>query len=247
MAMRGPEDDGEGTALADCAMRLRGNDQGRDCRREKRAVHTITKRQAASDNGRVQHPYVGDRRECNPVSRDDGFDVMDVSTSIVHDPKFRKLQRHAPDHAGVAFTAYVSVMAESWKAGRRVSLEDSWPAFLPGDPAAIAALVHVGLLDSDGMVPLRAWRGWFDPARKRRKKSRDRWNRYNSKRDHPRTENDADTALVPRGDDADTATSVPPVRSSRPSVRQDGVNEELEQDNGGHVIALVDPRRGRTA
>lgn len=144
------------------------------------------------------------------MSRDDGFAVMDMSTDIVNDPKVRKLFRHAPDHACAAFTAYVSTVAESWKAGRRVSVDDAWPAFLVFDKAAVEALIHVGLLDSRGTIPPKSWRGWFESARHRRSMSRDRWARYNAKRD-------ADTTGAPRGNDVGTATSVPPVRPSVPS------------------------------
>ena len=142
------------------------------------------------------------------MSRIDGFAVMDVSTDIANDPKFRKLQRHAPDHSAAAFVGYVSTLAESWKAGRRVSVDDSWPAFLPFDKVAVDGLLHVGLLDNRGMIPVKAWRGWFEAARERRQKARERWARHNAKRD-------ADTAFIPRGNDVDTAASVPSVPSFR--------------------------------
>jgi hypothetical protein len=138
------------------------------------------------------------------VNRDDGFTVMDVSVDIVIDPKVRKLYRHAPDHAGAAFIAYVAVVAESWREGRRVGIDDAWPAVIPFDRIAVDALYHVGLIDKKGCVRSKAWRNWFEKARARRFKSRERWARYNAKRE-------ADTALEPRGDDVGTATSVPPV------------------------------------
>lgn len=152
------------------------------------------------------------------MSRDDGFAVMDVSTDIVNDPKIRKLFRVAPDHAGAAFIAYIATTAESWKAGRRVSVDDAWPAFLPFDKAAVEALVHVGLIDARGLVTVKAWRGWFEPALARRCKARERWARHNAKRD-------ADTTPVPRGSDVGTATSVP-FRPSVPTVRQSSVDKD---------------------
>lgn len=172
------------------------------------------------------------------MTRDDGFDVMDVSTAIVHDPKFRKLQRYAPDHAGDAFTAYVAVMAESWKAGRRVNLDDAWPVFLPYNDAASQALIHVGLLDGRGFIPPKTWRGWFDQARERRQKARERWARHNANRT-------GNTALEPRGSDAATAASVRTSVNDRPSVRTQRVNEAVE-DNGARAFRLVDPS-GRPA
>jgi hypothetical protein len=171
------------------------------------------------------------------MPRSEGFAVMDVSTSVCDDPKFRRLQRESPEHVAVAFTAYIATCAESWKTGRRVSAEDGWPAFLPFDRAAIDALIRVGLLDSRGLVSSKAWRSWFDPARKRRDLARDRWSRYNAKRD-------ADTASEPRGSDVGTATSVP-LRPSAPSGPS-GVNTDVDLDAPRpRVVAPVNP--GRTA
>lgn len=144
------------------------------------------------------------------MARSDGFAVMDVSTSICDEPKFRLLQRRNPELVAAAFTAYIATVAESWRSGRRVTIDHAWPAFLPFDEAVQPSLTDVGLLDRAGMVPAKSWRSWFDPANERRASSRVRWARYNAKRN-------ADTASLPRGDDAATATSV---RSSRtaPSV-----------------------------
>ena len=140
------------------------------------------------------------------MSRDDGFTVMDVSTGYVDDPKWRKLGRHAPDQIGPAFIAYTATMAESWRAGRRVTIGDAWPALIPFSQPAVDALRHVGLLDSHGLVQSRAWRGWFTPAKTRRDDARERWARANEKRR-------ADTALSPRGSGAATASPVPSVPS----------------------------------
>lgn len=144
------------------------------------------------------------------MSRDDGFAVMDVSVAFVDDPKWRKLLRHAPAQLGPAFIAYTATMGESWKAGRRVSVDDAWPALIPYSEDAVAALRHVGLLDSGGHVQSRAWRGWFGPAKARRDSFRDRWARANEKRR-------AEAAQLPRGSDAVTASPVPSVPSD-PSV-----------------------------
>jgi hypothetical protein len=145
------------------------------------------------------------------MSRSEGFDVMDVSTSVCDDPKFRRLFRESPDLAPAAFCAYLAAMAESWKAGRRVNVDDAWPVFVPFDAAVVEALIGVGLLDRRGFVDGKAWRSWFEPARKRREQARERWARYNAKRD-------ADTTALPRGNGVGTATSVPSVRTVRPSV-----------------------------
>lgn len=165
------------------------------------------------------------------MSRDDGFSIMDVSVDLATDAKVKKLWRHAPDHAGAAFIAYVATMGESWKEGRRVTIDDSWPAFVPFDKAACAALVEVGLIDKSGKVTVKAWKSWYEIARDRRTKSRDRWARYNAQRDAVQTP-------VPRGSDAVTASSVPPVLPILPSSRSSApagakkTAQEHERGNG---------------
>jgi hypothetical protein len=159
------------------------------------------------------------------MSRDDGFAVMDVSVDLADDPKVRKLWRYAPDHAGAAFIAYVATMGESWKQGRRVTIDDGWPAHVPFCQPAVDALLHVGLLDKGGRVSVNAWRGWFEVAKSRRDKSRDRWARYNAQRN-------ADTASLPRGSDVGTASSVPSVPSVRSLPAIQGVDVGREALNG---------------
>lgn len=115
------------------------------------------------------------------MSRVQGFEVMDMSTSLLHDPKIRRLSREHADVLAPGFMAYVATVAESWKAGDRLSIEDAWPSYLPYDGAAIAALTAVGLLDDAGRVPVKAWRGWFAPARKRRESSRKRYSDWKAR------------------------------------------------------------------
>jgi hypothetical protein len=168
---------------------------------------------------------------------------MDVSTSVCDDPKFRRLQRENPELVAVGVTAYLATMAESWKAGRRVSVEEAWPAILPFDKTAADALIRVGLLDRRGLLSTKAWRSWFDPARKRREQSRDRWARYNAKRD-------ADTTPPPRGSDVSTATSdpsVPSVRSvpsgsARPSTARGEKNGLKPDDERRRALADLSER-----
>jgi hypothetical protein len=175
------------------------------------------------------------------MSRSDGFAVMDVSTSIVHDPKFRQLHRERPDHVAPAFMAYVAVLGESWKAGRRVSVTDAWPALLPFDAEVVVSMVRVRLVERGGLPPRKAWDEWYRPAYERRVKSRDRWARYNAHRD-------AVTTDVPRGSDADTATSVPSVvLPSDPSVppAPPGQHDVESSEQPPTPIRPVNP--GRTA
>lgn len=178
------------------------------------------------------------------MSRDDGFPVMDISTSIVHDPKFRMLHREHPEHVPVAFLAYIAMLGESWKAGRRVSVTEAWPTLLPFDPAVVAAMVRVRLVERGGLPPRKAWDGWYRPAFERRVKARDRWARYNANR---HAEGNADTTSEPRGSDVGTATSVPSVPSdpllpSGPPGQHDV--ESLE--NGSTPLRLVNQGK-RTA
>lgn len=151
------------------------------------------------------------------MSREDGFPVMDVSVDIVNDPKIRKLYRISPEHAGAGFLAYMATLGESWKAGRRIPVEDAWPAVLPFDGVAVEAMIHVGLLDAKGLVSMNAWRGWFAPAQMRREAVRERWRRANAKRADSSTNDsgghDTVSARLPRGIRADTAASPP--RGSR--------------------------------
>jgi hypothetical protein len=140
---------------------------------------------------------------------------MDVSTDIVNDPKFRRLHRQNPEHVLAGFLAYVAILGESWKAGRRVPIVDSWPVILPFDAAVIASMEAAELLDSKGLIPSKTWIGWFTPAQKRRKATRERWRRANEKRLAESVNNSGSTALPPRGNHADTGA----IPSVRPSVR----------------------------
>lgn len=177
------------------------------------------------------------------MSRDDGFLVMDVSADIIRDPKWRLLQKHAPDRLGDAVIVYLATMGESWKAGRRVTVTSAWPTLLPLDDRVIEALQFVRLLDTKGLILLKTWRDWFETARKRRAKSRDRWNRYNETR-HSRTDNDAVTARSQRGDDAVTASSVlPPVLPSDPPSK--GLQGGMPLEGEMPFLRVVNP--GKTA
>ena len=153
------------------------------------------------------------------MARDDGFPVMDISTSIVHDPKFRLLHRERPEHVPPAFLAYVAMLGESWKAGRRVSVTDAWPALLPFDPSVVESMILVKLIDRNGLPPRRAWDGWWTPAYERREQARDRWRRANERRNAVPREDSDDTARLPRGTrDVPRPPSVPTVRPSVPSI-----------------------------
>lgn len=150
--------------------------------------------------------------------RDDGFTVMDVSTDLANDAKFRRIHRQAPELVSAAFLAYTALLGASWKAGRRATMEDEWPTLIPFDQQVIDQLVAVGLVDRRGRVAAEAWRKWFEPVRARRAAARDRWSRYNANRH-------AEPTTLPRGSDAATTSSVP-LRSAptSPSVASAGAN-----------------------
>jgi hypothetical protein len=97
---------------------------------------------------------------------------MDVSVDIHQDPKFRRVAREHPDLVAAVFTVYLAVLAASWKAGERVSLDDAWPVLLPFDEEVSVALRDCGLLDSRGRIAARAWRSWYAPAFERRERRR---------------------------------------------------------------------------
>lgn len=126
----------------------------------------------------------------------------------------------APEHANTAFVAFIATLGESWKAGRRVTIADAWPGYLPFDKDAVDALIAVGLVDRRGLLSLRAWEGWFGIAKTRREAARERWRRANEKRH-------ADTATLPRGNDADTyatrtVPSVPILQRERTPLEKRG-------------------------
>jgi hypothetical protein len=125
------------------------------------------------------------------MTRGDGFEQMDVSTAIFEDPKFKKLARLHPSAVAVGFTAYIAVVAMSWRHGSRVNVEDAWPLLLHFEPETVVALQDVGLLDAKGKIPAPIWRAWYGLAAERRENSRARWKRANSHR--------AATAKSPRG------------------------------------------------
>jgi hypothetical protein len=180
------------------------------------------------------------------MSRDDGFPVMDVSTSIVHDPKFRLLHRERPEHVPIAFLAYVAMLGESWKAGHRVSVMDAWPTLLPFDNDVVASMIRVKLIERSGLPPRRAWDGWYTPARERRAASRERWRRANENRRPDVVSDSDDTARLPRGTrDVPRPPSVPSVRPSVPTGSAPSVPtaRARERSNGINPLTKEEERR----
>lgn len=173
------------------------------------------------------------------MTRDDGFTVMDLSTDYLNDPKWRRLHRAHPDLYPAAFVAHTATLCESWKAGRRVSIEDAWPAILPYDAAVVAALAGVGFIDRKGLVIARSWDGWFGPAHRRREAAREAGREGNARR----WAKDREAIGSRSGGDPRTVPTVPTV-PTRPSERIEVVSVDEQRTKGRFPpIGVVDPRR----
>ena len=105
------------------------------------------------------------------MSRGDGFEISDTDTGMMADPKIlalaRRLRSSVQTLAAVAL--YDAVRLASWKAGCRLTLEETLPGWCidPIDDLT-GHLVAVGLLDGEHRIPAHAWAGWFGPAYERR-------------------------------------------------------------------------------
>jgi hypothetical protein len=114
-----------------------------------------------------------------------GFARMDVSTSIHGDPKFRLLSRRHPEQTAASLAACLILLAESWREGRRLSLDEAW-TLMPYDEAVPAAMADVGLIDDEGRIPEHVWAAWFGAAERRRELGREKQRRADAKRGRTR-------------------------------------------------------------
>jgi hypothetical protein len=140
----------------------------------------------------------------------EGFSRMDISTSIHNDPKFKSLARLHPKLALPALAAYIVLLAESWREGRRLTLQEAW-SLVPFDHRVAQALEEALLVDVEGRVPDRAWEAHFGVAFERRQTGRERQRRADINRG--RTKADTDE-VAPR----DVGSAVQPTNSTAPSV-----------------------------
>jgi hypothetical protein len=110
------------------------------------------------------------------VSRD-GFERADIDTMLHSDPKVVALARRLRESGRTmaAVGVYTGLVLASWRAGQRVTLEESLPAWWidPFDELA-ADLTAVGLIDDEQRIPIHAWESWFKPANDRRQTYRDK-------------------------------------------------------------------------
>jgi hypothetical protein len=147
------------------------------------------------------------------MSRDDGFSIADTDTGMLADPKVLALARRLRDplKTGAAIALYDAVRLASWKAGERLTLDETVPGWWldPVDDLA-AALVAAGLLDDEHRIPGRAWDNWYGPARDRRQRFRDLGSK-GGKAAHEPVERTVERTVEP-------VPTVPTDRSDRPTV-----------------------------
>lgn len=165
------------------------------------------------------------------MPKGEGFDVMDVSTRVHKDAKFRALANKHPDLVAPAFLVYVAALGESWAEGSRVPIQEAWPTLIPYRDDVVAALVEQRLVDKAGRVSMATWDDWFGTAFRRREASRERWRRANAHR--------AGTSGEPRGDREATAATVPlplplPVNTPSPAA---GGEDQGRRTNGSNPRA----------
>lgn len=122
------------------------------------------------------------------MSGRDGFARADVDTSIYDDPKVRALARRLRDHVRTAsaMTLYQATMLASWRAGRRLTIDESAPAWWLDDPSDyLVDLQAVQLLDGEGRVPEHAFEAWAGRLIDRREAAADAGREGARRRWHP--------------------------------------------------------------
>jgi hypothetical protein len=172
------------------------------------------------------------------LSRDEGFAIADVDTSLYGDTKVARLWRELGDQAlmGCAMSLLEATRLTSWREGERVTVEDAAPAWMLDIDKIVAGLVDVGLLDKDHRIPRKSFTKWFGTAKVRRQASRERWRK--SKQLHrSSTDVQSSGALGPRGHDVETrAPSVPTV----PTESKNGRRTETRERRGSRPTRVGD-------
>jgi hypothetical protein len=139
----------------------------------------------------------------------DGFTIADIDTTLMSDPKVVALARRHRDplKTAAAVAPYVGLLLASWRAGKRLTLEESAPAwFIDHLDLWADDLAAVGLIDGERRAHEHAWRSWFVPADTRREDKRERDRAYAASR-RQRVVNDSKESRP---------TVVPTDRSDRP-------------------------------
>ena len=169
------------------------------------------------------------------MSRDDGFDVADMNTGHLDDPKVKALWRAlAPDQAAMsrALLLHLATLLASWRQGSRVTVDEAVPVWLAPDGELVAALQSVRVLDKSRRVPTHSWTGWFGPA----------WNRREARREAGRKGGQASGKQRFSNAEPDRPTG----RSVRPSIRPSVAGEATVQGTNGRrgpvpISELVTP------
>jgi hypothetical protein len=182
------------------------------------------------------------------MSRDDGFDVADVNTGHLDDPKVRSLWRAlGPDQDAMsrALLLHFATILASWRQGCRVPVDEAVPVWLDPDAALVDALRAAGLLDRSGKLPARSWKGWFSPAWERREVRRESGRLGGLRAKGQRPVSDAiamlqapDSGATP---DRPTGRSVRTVRQDRPSVAGEAPKNGARATTTRTLAELVTP------
>jgi hypothetical protein len=107
------------------------------------------------------------------MSRDEGFRNADHDVGFLRDLKVRRLRKTAPDEGegAIRTLVYIALRDACWDTGERLTVDEVEPPYA-ATSERLTALQSVGLLDSTGRIPKRAWESWFRPAWERREKMR---------------------------------------------------------------------------
>ena len=170
-------------------------------------------------------------------SRDDGFAVADVSTSYYDDDKVRELWRILEGDVSAmceAMTMHNATVIGSWRVGRRVTVNQAAPLWLPVREPIVEALVSARLLDRSRKVPPRSWAGWFGPAEARREERREAGRRGGIAK-AKRTASSATAELYPTGRQA--GPSVKPTDLPRARARGGAARRGNGPANLGEALA----------
>lgn len=152
------------------------------------------------------------------MPRSQGFARGDIDTAFPLDDKFLALRgRLLTERYYAATGVYFTVVAATWReAERKIALRVA-----PDAADLIDELVAVGLLDSDGRLPNRAFTSWIGRARRQRKVSAERQARNRAGKSRSVTR---DTSV--------TNGESPPARASAPLRSEGTVGTETEGGPG---------------
>lgn len=114
------------------------------------------------------------------MSREDGFVVAEVRTTLMADSKIvglaRALRASGADEGDVwtAVGLYVSLILASWGEGRHLTVAEAQPAWSFAAVEGIVSLLAAqGLTDPEGHLTATAWTGWVEAAITRREERRE--------------------------------------------------------------------------